>query len=141
MRKLGIEILKEIYSTLFEAADDVMNLNNEYPMVAKPISIAIGTLDEAIETDDDWIKETTSIFYSEAYIKGKLREVETLLTVATNVGGTYMMSGKDDDSPFWESLSHPIVESAVGGAMAIIVAVHAGDIEIAEPEWATKWKE
>ena len=141
MRKLGIEILKEIYATLFEAADDVMNLNNEYPMVAKPISIAIGTLDEAIETDDDWIKETTSIFYSEAYIKGKLREVETLLTVATNVGGTYMMSGKDDDSPFWESLNHPIVEGAVGGAMAIIGAVHAGDIEIAEPEWATKWKE
>ena len=138
MKKLGIEILKEIYATLFEAVDDVVNLNNEYPMVAKPISIAIGTLDEAIETDDDWIKETTSIFYSEAYIKGKLREIETLLTVATSVGGTYLMSGKDDDSPFWESLNHPIVEKAVGGALAIIGAVHDGSIEIEEPKMAKK---
>ena len=140
MKKLGIEILKEIYATLFEAVDDVKNLNNEYPMIAKPISIAIGTLDEAIETDDDWIKETTSLFCSEAYIKGKLREIETLLMVARSVGGTYFMSGKDDDSPFWESLNHPITEGAVGGAMAIIGAVNAGDIEIEEPEWATKWK-
>ena len=94
MKKLGIEILKEIYATLFEAVDDVMNLDNEYPMVAKPISIAIGTLDEAIETDDD--------------------------------------------SPFWESLNHPIVEKAVGGALAIIGAVHDGDIEIEEPKMAKK---
>ena len=109
MKRLGIEILKEIYATLFEAVDDVMNLNNEYPMVAKPISIAIGTLDEAIETDDDWIKETTSIFYSEAYIKGKLREIETLLTVAKSVGGTYLISGKDDDSPFWETINLSLI--------------------------------
>ena len=140
MKKLGIEILKEIYATLLEAVHDVKNLNNEYPMVAKPISIAIGTLDEAIETDDDWIKETTSIFCSEAYIKRKLGEVETLLMVAMSVGGTYFMSGKDDDSPFWETLNHPITEDAVGAAMAIIGAVNAGDIEIEEPEWAAKWK-
>jgi hypothetical protein len=107
-------------------------------MVAKPISIAIGTLDEAIETDDDWIKETTSIFYSEAYIKGKLREIETLLTVATKVGGTYLMSGKGDDSPFWESLNHSTVEKAVSRALATISAVHDGDIEIEEPKMAKK---
>ena len=107
-------------------------------MVAKPISIAIGTLDEAIETDDDWIKETTPIFCSEAYIKGKLREIETLLTVATSVGGTYLVSGKEDDSPFWESLNHPVIEGAVVGALAIIGAVNAGDIEVAEPDWVKK---
>ena len=140
MKKLGIDILNEIYATLFEAAYDVKKLNNEYPMVAKPLSIAIGTLDEAIETDDDWIQETTTIFCNDAYIKGKLREIATLLMVAMSVGGTYYMSGKDDDSPFWESLNHPIVEGAVGGAMAIIRAVNAGDIEIEEPEWAAKWK-
>ena len=140
MKKLGIEILKEIYATLLEAVHDVKNLNNEYPMVAKPISIAIGTLDEAIETDDDWIKETTSIFCSEAYIKRKLGEVETLLMVAMSVGGTYFMSGKDDDSPFWATLNHPITEDAVGAAMAIIGEVNAGDIEIEEPEWTAKWK-
>ncbi len=136
MKKLGIEILKEIYATLFEAVDDVKNLNNEYPMIAKPISIAIGTLDEAIETDDDWIKETTAVFSSEAYIKGKLGEIESLLMVAMNVGGPHLMSGKDDDTPFWETLNHPVTEGAVGRAMAIISAVNAGDIEIAEPEGA-----
>ena len=135
MKKLGIEILKEVYAALIGAVDDVKNLNNEYPMVAKPISIAIGTLDEAIETDDDWIKETTSIFCSKAYVKGKLREVETLLTVAMNVGGTYFMSGKDDDSPFWNSLNHPITADAVGDAMALISAVNTGAIEIKEPDW------
>ena len=140
MKKLGIEILKETYAALFEAVDDVKNLNNEYPMIAKPISIAIGTLDEAIETDDDWIKETTSLFCSEGYIKGKLEEIEALLMVAMTVGSTHFMSGKDDDSPFWETLNHPITEGAVGSAMAIINAVNAGDIEIEEPDWAAQLK-
>ena len=72
MKKLGIEILKEIYATLFEAVDDVKNLNNEYPMIAKPISIAIGTLDEAIETDDDWIKTFESTFLSAIRVTRKV---------------------------------------------------------------------
>ena len=137
MKKLGIEILKEMYLTLFEAVDDVKNLNNEYPMIAKPISIAIGTLDEAIETDDDWIKETTSLFCREPYIRGKLKEIETLLVVAMSVGGTYLMSGKDDDYPFWKSLNHPVTEDAVTKTMSIIGSVNAGDIEIVEPDWVS----